>query len=70
MSSSAISAAGKAPDELKPNCPKDVMNINVRLWKTDSSAATAEVTNSKRRHGPMSEEESVQEHTCPASKVI
>ena len=29
--SNAMSAAGIAPEELKPNCPKDVINMNVRL---------------------------------------
>ena len=32
MASSAISAAGMAPDELRPNRPNDVMNINERFW--------------------------------------
>ena len=32
MASSAMSAAGMAPDELRPNRPNDVMNINDRFW--------------------------------------
>ena len=31
MSSRAMSAAGIAPEELNPNCPKEVMNMKVRL---------------------------------------
>ena len=34
ISSRAMSAAGMAPDELNPNCPKEVMNMKVRLdWE-------------------------------------
>ena len=62
MSSSAISAAGKPPDELKPNWPNDVINMNVKLvLLADSSAAVtqcnAAVTNTvKKRQGSRREQ--------------
>ena len=46
MSSSAISAAGKPPDELKPNWPNDVINMNVRLVLFGSRASHWQYTDS------------------------
>ena len=46
IASSVTSAAGIAPEELKPNRPKDVMNMNVKFW---FAAARATATIGRRR---------------------
>ena len=58
MSSSAISAAGITPDELKPYCPDDMMNMNVRLVLFGLSARARfdqpDAINSSRQNNSLS----------------
>lgn len=55
MSSSAMSAAGKAPEELKPYCPKDVMSMNVKLCDDSLDKANeplgVEITQASSKRG-------------------